>query len=192
MSMGKCASTSLPATWAAAATMASAFSSSSSPSSRLASAQADLTRPRVRINAAGMGWPLMGKLLTARWVCAPQSASAGTCSSPMLSCSVRNSLMDIASLLVFELNGMMNPAIIAGLEPAVLQPLFSWLSRHLSPQHKPHVKRPGYFRALSSSTAVFSGLHQPAYGSAAQHSDHEQHRPKSECWYRHGRPGRRL
>ncbi|KAG0753708.1 hypothetical protein G6F22_021339 [Rhizopus arrhizus] len=38
----------------------------------------------------GMRWPETGKFCTARWVCAPQRASAGTCSSPMLSCSIRN------------------------------------------------------------------------------------------------------
>ena len=36
-----------------------------------------------------MRWPLMGKLSTARWVWAPYRASTGTCSSPMLSRSIR-------------------------------------------------------------------------------------------------------
>ena len=38
---------------------------------------------------AGTGRPEIGKFATARAVCAPHSASAGTSTSPMESCSVR-------------------------------------------------------------------------------------------------------
>jgi hypothetical protein len=41
----------------------------------------------------GMARPLMGKFSTARWVCAPHKASAGTLSSPMLSCSTRKEVV---------------------------------------------------------------------------------------------------
>src|SRR5690554_4773380 len=43
-----------------------------------------------------MGIPLTGKLLIARWVWAPHSASEGTSTSPRLSCSVLNSLTVIS------------------------------------------------------------------------------------------------
>src|SRR5690606_7195586 len=47
----------------------------------------------------GIGWPETGKFSTARCVCAPQSASAGTCSSPMLSCSMRKPASAVAAFL---------------------------------------------------------------------------------------------
>ncbi|MNV70150.1 hypothetical protein D3C71_1630960 [compost metagenome] len=58
------------------------------------SAAAPLIRPSARMKARGMRCPDTGKFSTARWVCAPHRASAGTCSSPMLSCSVRNPLLE--------------------------------------------------------------------------------------------------
>src|SRR5687768_7682032 len=45
------------------------------------------------MNSRGIARPEIGKLSTARWVCAPYIASAGTFSSPMLSRSMRNWLM---------------------------------------------------------------------------------------------------
>ena len=56
----------------------------------MTSAAAALIRPSARMNSRGIGRPEIGKFCTARWVCAPHSASAGTCSSPMLSRSMRN------------------------------------------------------------------------------------------------------
>ena len=63
--------------------------SSTGPRSALACAAAALISPSARMNSRGMVSPEIGKLSTARWVCAPYSASAGTFSSPMLSCSMR-------------------------------------------------------------------------------------------------------
>ena len=59
------------------------------PSSALARAAAALIRASAWTRAAGSGRPLIGKLSTARWVCARHRASAGTSTSPMESCSVR-------------------------------------------------------------------------------------------------------
>ena len=57
----------------------------------LASRRGRLDQPeRADERRAACGRPLIGKFSTARCVCAPHSASAGTCSSPMLSCSMRN------------------------------------------------------------------------------------------------------
>ncbi len=91
-SIGKCSSCLPAATAMAAFCIATAISVSSRPSSALAPAAAHLTRPSAAMNCRGIGMPLIGKLFTARWVCAPQSASAGTSSSPMLSFSMRNAL----------------------------------------------------------------------------------------------------
>src|SRR5471032_1199620 len=57
--------------------------------STLTLAAAALARIRARMNCAGIRRLLIGKLFTARWVCAPYKAPAGTCSSPMLSRSIR-------------------------------------------------------------------------------------------------------
>ena len=64
-------------------------------SSRLAPAAAHLISPSARMNPRGIGRPLIGKFWTARCVWAPQSAVAGTRTSPMLSRSTRNSLSAI-------------------------------------------------------------------------------------------------
>ena len=45
--------------------------------------------------AGDIGRPDTWKLSRARWVCAPHSASAGTFSSPMLSCSMRVFCWDV-------------------------------------------------------------------------------------------------
>src|SRR6056297_17679 len=88
MSIGKWSPTSPAITFSAASMIAFACSASISPSEWLARAQASFTRPKDRMKASGMGRPEIGKLFTARWVWAPQRASAGTSSSPMLSDSV--------------------------------------------------------------------------------------------------------
>ena len=89
-SMGKCASWRPSATSSAAVRIAFACPFGRWPSAALTSAAAAFTRPSARMKPRGIGRPDTGKLRTARWVCAPHSASAGTSSSPMLSCSMRN------------------------------------------------------------------------------------------------------
>jgi hypothetical protein len=90
-SIGNASSCSPAATARAAASMARAGSASSTPSSAFTFAAAALTSPIAWTSAASIGVPLIGKFSTARWVCARQSASRGTWTSPMESCSVRNS-----------------------------------------------------------------------------------------------------
>jgi len=90
-STGNWSSWSPAITSSAAATMTSAVSSSTSPRSRFACAAAFFTTPSARTNRRLIPIPEIGKFSTARWVCAPQYASAGTCTSPRLSASVRNS-----------------------------------------------------------------------------------------------------
>ena len=65
-------------------------------SSEFAPAAAHFTRPSAAMNWRGIVRPEIGKLLTARCVCAPQSASSGTWSSPILSFSMRYPLSLIA------------------------------------------------------------------------------------------------
>ena len=92
-SIGNCAMKSPSAAWPQACAMAWASSGGSWPILPLARAAAALTISKARTKPAGMRWPLTGKFCTARWVCAPYSASAGTATSPMLSVSVRVSVM---------------------------------------------------------------------------------------------------
>ena len=66
------------------------------PSARLAAAAAPLIIPSARMNVRGNLRPLTGKFCTARCVWAPYSASAGTCTGPMLSRSTRNASADMA------------------------------------------------------------------------------------------------
>ena len=61
-------------------------------SSRFVVAAAHLISPSARMKSRGMRSPLIGKFSTARCVCAPHSASAGTFSSPRLSRSMRNAV----------------------------------------------------------------------------------------------------
>ena len=91
-STGKCWSTSPSAIRPAAATIAFTFSRSSSPRRPLTVAQADLSSPSARICARSSPRPETGKFSTARWVCARQRASTGTRTSPIVSCSIRNSV----------------------------------------------------------------------------------------------------
>ncbi len=69
-SIGKCASCRPVATSSAAATMASATSWSSTPSSAFARAAAFFTRASASMCPRSSGVPEMGKFSTARWVCA--------------------------------------------------------------------------------------------------------------------------
>ena len=92
-SMGNSRSQRPSATSIAAFWMASAMGASSRPRSRFTRAAAALMSPSVWMNAGGNGRPEIGKFSTARWVCGPHSASAGTCISPRLSFSTRNSAM---------------------------------------------------------------------------------------------------
>ena len=64
-------------------------SAGSRPRSALDWAATALISPRARRNSRGMRSVEIGKFCTARWVWAPYSASAGTRSSPKLSCSRR-------------------------------------------------------------------------------------------------------
>ena len=90
MSIGKCASCAPDATSTAALLIAVATSESSTPSSALACAAAALIRASARICADSSVCPEIGKFSTARWVWAATSASLGTLTSPIVSCSIRN------------------------------------------------------------------------------------------------------
>ena len=76
--------------------MRSALSLERTPSSALARAQAFFRRPKAWMICPGMlaGSP-MGKCILLRSVCAPQYLSLGTCTSPMLSFSMRNSMSQL-------------------------------------------------------------------------------------------------
>ena len=76
-------------TSSAAQAMASAIAPSSVPSSLLARAAAFLMRASAAICVDSRPVPEMGKFSTARWVCAAYSASFGTRTSPIVSCSMR-------------------------------------------------------------------------------------------------------
>ena len=80
-SMGNCSSCSPAATSSAASAIAGA--------TLLTRAASAFTSPSARTRADGSGSPEIGKFSTARWVWAPQYASAGTRTSPMESCSTR-------------------------------------------------------------------------------------------------------
>ena len=95
-SIGKCTSCSPAATAVAAAAIAFASPFFMWPSVAFAEAHAPLIRPSARMNSRGIGMPEIGKFCTARCVVAPYSASAGTCSSPMLSFSMRYFAMSLS------------------------------------------------------------------------------------------------
>src|SRR5260370_28531458 len=69
--------------------MAAARSADSTPSSPFTTAAADLIEASAPIRSRDSGSPDTWKFCTARWVCAPHSASAGTSTSPIESCSTR-------------------------------------------------------------------------------------------------------
>ena len=89
-SIGNWASCAPAATSSAAAAIAAARSSPSTPIRAFTRAAAPLTSPRARICARSMPRPEIGKFSTARCVWARHNASAGTRTSPMVSCSIRN------------------------------------------------------------------------------------------------------
>ncbi len=93
-SIGKCWSWAPMATSVAADWIALPTPLGSRPRPVLTSAAAPLIKPSARMKARGMRCPDTGKFCTARWVCAPHRASAGTCSSPMLSRSVRKPALE--------------------------------------------------------------------------------------------------
>src|SRR5579875_876475 len=78
------------ATSSAAAAIASATSLGSAPRRAFTRAAAPLMRASARTSAGSTRRPEIGKFSTARWVCAPHSASRGTATSPIESCSIRN------------------------------------------------------------------------------------------------------
>src|SRR6185312_5649892 len=114
MSMGNCASCLPSATASAALRIAAAWFFFKWPAATLTSAAAALIRPSARMNSRGRHRPDTGKLSMARWVWAPYSASAGTCSSPMLSCSMRNAFMRKPSCAVMKV-GQPNLPTIKGM-----------------------------------------------------------------------------
>src|SRR5674536_331591 len=61
------------------------------PSSALTAAAAPLIAASALISDRSIRSPETGKFSTARWVCARHLAAAGTRTSPMESCSIRNS-----------------------------------------------------------------------------------------------------
>src|SRR5690348_7745358 len=106
-SSGKSASKSPDMTWVAACSIALACSALITPSSALIRAAAALIAARAWMCRGSRGVPEIGKFSTARWVCARQSASAGTWTSPIESCSMRK------SLTTFRL-------LVRGIQPVVL------------------------------------------------------------------------
>ena len=72
--------------------------SSSLPSRWLAAAQASFKMAKAWMRSGGIFSSPMGKFSRLRWVWAPQSLSAGTATWPMVSCSMRYSMVD-SSLL---------------------------------------------------------------------------------------------
>jgi hypothetical protein len=88
-SIGNSPSWAPDATASAASTIASAVSWSSTPSSAFALAHAALIVASARMCADSSGVPEIGKFSTARCVCARHSASRGTRTSPIVSCSMR-------------------------------------------------------------------------------------------------------
>ena len=98
MSTGNWSSHCPSATSSAAARMASpTVLSTASTSLRRAftAAASPLISARARIRRRSMGRWEIGKFSTARWVCAAHLASAGTFTSPMESCSIRNGSLAI-------------------------------------------------------------------------------------------------
>ena len=88
-SIGNWSSCSPLTTSAAAVVIALACSVVRAPRSTLVCAAAALMRASAWMSAGSSGCPLIGKFSTARWVCARHSASFGTRTSPMESCSMR-------------------------------------------------------------------------------------------------------
>ena len=70
--------------------MAADSSSGMTPSLPFTTAAAPLIAASAAIRSRDSGSPETWKFSTARWVCAPHSASSGTATSPMESCSIRN------------------------------------------------------------------------------------------------------
>ena len=78
--------------------MAPARRASSFPRRAFARAAASLTITCARTRAGCARSPETGKFSTARWVCAPQYAPAGTFTSPSVSFSVRNAFLAMGDL----------------------------------------------------------------------------------------------
>ena len=70
-SIGNASSCAPSATACAASAMAAATSRGRTPRSAFVSAAARLTSARARMNPRGIGWPEIGKFMTARCVVAP-------------------------------------------------------------------------------------------------------------------------
>ena len=90
-SIGNASSCSPAATSRAAASMASRRLRLEHAELAVDPGRAAFTSPIAWISAGSIGVPLIGKFSTARWVWARHRASRGTWTSPIESCSVRNS-----------------------------------------------------------------------------------------------------
>ena len=97
-SIGKCSSYAPVATSAAASCTALARSSGSTPSSAFTTEAAPLIDASAPMSSRSIVMPEIGKFSTARWVCARHFARAGTRTSPIESCSTRNSSDTCGSL----------------------------------------------------------------------------------------------
>ncbi len=95
VSMGNSASHSPFTTSSAAETIAFAMSSGTTPSSALTVAADRLIAASAWTRGASTRCPLTGKFSTARWVWARHLAATGTRTSPIESCSVRNSALSV-------------------------------------------------------------------------------------------------
>jgi hypothetical protein len=87
------------ATSSAAAAMASATFLSTTLSRALTTAAPPLMLASAAMRARSMWRPEIGKLSTARWVCAAHLAEAGTRTSPMVSCSMRYSSLMVRTVV---------------------------------------------------------------------------------------------
>src|SRR5689334_3184420 len=88
-SSGKASACAPSATSSAAREIAAARSPESTSRSPFTVAAHDFSSASARMSRGSRVVPEIGKFSTARWVCAPHRASAGTSMSPRESCSVR-------------------------------------------------------------------------------------------------------
>ncbi len=84
--------------------MAFAISFGNKSRSAFTWAAAALINPKALIKVRGIGMPLIGKLFTARCVCAPYSASPGMLTSPMLSDSFLDCVVMICIIFILRVN----------------------------------------------------------------------------------------
>ena len=90
---GKCSKSSPASISSQTAAMASPRRWSRRPRRTFTWAAAFFRMAKARSTSWGILSPPMGKFSTLRWVCAPQYLPAGTFTSPMVSCSMRYSIL---------------------------------------------------------------------------------------------------